>query len=68
MNTIEILLNGESRKVTSSNIAALLSELNLVNRKVALELNREIVPRTAYESTFVKNGDAVEIVNFVGGG
>lgn len=65
---IEIRFNGESKSVSSSTVAELLSELSLLGKKVAVELNREIVSRTAYESTNLSAGDSVEIVHFVGGG
>ena len=67
-NPITITVNGESRAVSSITVAELLKELQLENRKIAVELNREIVRRETYSETKLNAGDAVEIVNFVGGG
>lgn len=65
---IEIKLNGESKRVKSSTLSALLSELGLAEKKVAIELNKDIVPKSAYENTNLSFGDQVEIIHFVGGG
>lgn len=66
---IEIRVNGEPRRVSSgATIAAMLSELGLDPRKVAVERNLEIVPRSSLGEVAVTNGDAFEIVHFVGGG
>jgi sulfur carrier protein len=45
-----------------------MAELALDARKVAVELNRTIVPRSEYATTTLREGDAVEIVSFIGGG
>lgn len=68
MSTVEIRFNGEAKQVSGSTVQHLLEELGLQGRRVAVELNREIVSRSAYSDTMLKNGDAVEIVHFVGGG
>ena len=65
---IEIKLNGESKRIKSSTLSALLSELELAQKKVAIELNKNIVPKNAYENTKLSFGDQVEIIHFVGGG
>ncbi|HEY2615750.1 MAG TPA: sulfur carrier protein ThiS [Acetobacteraceae bacterium] len=49
-------------------VAALLATLGLETRKVAVERNAEIVPRSSYTETWVQSGDALEIVHFIGGG
>ena len=49
-------------------IAQLLEELNIRPGRVVIELNRDIVSREAYGSAILKEGDALEIVHFVGGG
>ncbi len=67
-NSFEIILNGEKRLIISSNINDLLSELNLSSKRIAVELNREIVSRDAYADTGLSPGDTVEVVQFVGGG
>ena len=68
-NLIEIVLNGEARGVSAGlTVAGLLAELGVEGGRVAVELNREIVRKTAWEATRVEAGAAVEIVQFVGGG
>jgi thiamine biosynthesis protein ThiS len=65
---IEILLNGVPRAVApDTSVAALLAGMNLGGR-IALELNREILPRSQHASVRLQAGDRVEIVQAVGGG
>ncbi len=62
-------LNGESRPLAPPlSVAQLLEQIGLDTRKVAVERNEAIVPRSAYASTFLAAGDALEIVHFIGGG
>ena len=64
-----IQLNGEpSELVGPLTISALLAQLNIDPRLVAVEHNTEVVRRPRYETTIVNEGDEIEIVNFVGGG
>jgi thiamine biosynthesis protein ThiS len=49
-------------------LAALIESLNMKPDRVAVELNREIVPRNLWPETPLKEGDCLEIVHFVGGG
>ena len=66
---MQVTINGESRPFSApQSVEALLQTLGLDARKVAVELNREIVPRSAYDATAVADGDALEIVHFIGGG
>jgi len=66
---IRISLNGELRSVAAElSVAALLEELGLDRRKVAVERNESIVPRSTYASTRLADGDQLEIVHFIGGG
>ncbi|MDV6329468.1 sulfur carrier protein ThiS [Asticcacaulis sp. 201] len=65
---VKILLNGEEREVVASNLTALIEEIGLDGRKIAVEKNLEIVPRSTYLATQIANGDRLEIVHFVGGG
>ena len=64
----QIQLNGEPRLVQAATILALVEELALDPRKVAVERNLEIVPRSAYAATALAQGDTLEIVHFIGGG
>ena len=69
MTTIEILVNGESRKVPEGcTIAGLLALLELGGRRVAVAVNREVVPRSRREAVSLRPGDRVEILEAVGGG
>jgi len=67
---MRLSINGEIRDMdgTANTVTALLTALDLDSRKIAIELNREIVPRSAYGETALKDGDAIEIVHFIGGG
>jgi thiazole synthase len=67
--SIAITLNGEARRVPAGlTVAAMLAELGLDPRKVAVERNLAIVPRSSLDQVRVEDGDAFEIVRFVGGG
>ncbi len=66
---MEIMLNGERRPIrVQMTIAQLLDETELAQRKVAVEVNREIVPRSRHGEHCLADGDRVEIVNAIGGG
>ena len=69
MTDICIQLNGEQRSISPGlSLNALLETLQLDPRKVAVEHNLEIAPRSEYDAITVEAGDRVEIVQFVGGG
>jgi thiamine biosynthesis protein ThiS len=66
---MRLTVNGEERSFEGvSDIAALVSALGLNTKKLAVERNLEIVPRSQYAATALKDGDRIEIVAFVGGG
>ena len=66
---MRIQLNGQDHDLPGSmTLAALVERLGLDARKVAIERNLEIVPRSTYGATALAEGDRLEIVNFVGGG
>ena len=65
---MKIVLNGENRDIESLSVEALLVELNLLNKKLAIEHNKRIIPRDMYNSTILSEGDNIEIVHFIGGG
>ncbi len=66
---LTVQVNGETRRVAGGcTIAAMLRELGVAPERVAVERNREIVPRSTLEDVGVSEGDAFEIVHFVGGG
>jgi thiamine biosynthesis protein ThiS len=66
---VNLTLNGENRAFDGPiSVSGLLAWLKLESRKVAVERNLEIVPRSHYAETWLQNGDALEIVHFIGGG
>ncbi|MBP8809059.1 MAG: sulfur carrier protein ThiS [Kofleriaceae bacterium] len=66
---MSIVVNGEPRAVAAgTTIAALLAELGLGQRRVAVERNRAVVPRAQHADTALADGDRLEVVAFVGGG
>jgi sulfur carrier protein len=66
---IQVTVNGKTHRFEAPlEIAALLRRLELEGRKIAVERNGEIVPRSAHGSTVLADGDALEIVVAVGGG
>jgi len=66
--TVKILLNGESVEVSAATIRQLIESIGLDGRKVAVERNLEIVPKSTYDHTPILDGDRIEVVHFVGGG
>lgn len=65
---LEISLNGENKSVPATTIADLLTFLELTGQRLAVELNREIVPRSEHKTRNLQVGDRVEIVRAIGGG
>ncbi len=66
---IAITLNGEAREVPAGlTIKGLLERLDLHERLVVVERNREIIRREEYSNVIVSPGDTIELVHFVGGG
>ena len=64
-----ITLNGDSYQIDGDTpLTDLLERLKMRRGRVAVEINREIVPKANYDVTIVRAGDSVEIINFVGGG
>jgi thiamine biosynthesis protein ThiS len=66
---VSLTVNGEARSFDGPlSVEGLLRGLELDRRKVAVERNEVIVPRSAYAETWLSSGDALEIVHFIGGG
>ena len=66
---MHIQLNGEAYALSETlSVAGLIEHLQLAGRRVAVELNFEIVPRSQYETTLLKENDSIEIVHAIGGG
>jgi thiamine biosynthesis protein ThiS len=69
MSELHIVVNGEERRVPGpATLLDLLTHLGLDPRTVVVERNREIVRRPRLGETELENGDAIELVHFVGGG
>ena len=66
---MEILVNGQSRTIAArTTVAALLAELELAGRPVAVEVNLDLVPRAQHAEHILAAGDRLELVTLVGGG
>jgi len=66
---IQVTVNGKVHSFERSiDVTALLASLELAGKKVAVERNGEIVPRSAHANTLLADGDALEVVVAVGGG
>ena len=66
---MHIQLNGEPVELpVGETVAALLARLELTGRRVAVELNMEIVPRSQHAETVLNEGDQIEVVHAIGGG
>lgn len=66
---IRVSLNGEAREFdVQTSLQNLADALDLQGRRFAVELNKEIVPKTQHQQTFLKDGDEIEIVQAIGGG
>jgi thiamine biosynthesis protein ThiS len=66
---MNLTINGENRILASAeSLGTLVEQLGMKADRVAIELNREIVPREQWAHTPLRDGDRLEIVHFVGGG
>ncbi len=65
---MKIQINGREKELSASTVAELVEQLGLKGDRVAIELNRDIVPRAKWRETPLHEGDKVEMVHFVGGG
>ena len=67
---MNIFINGNSKQFDSENVTilALIASLNLTGKRLAIEKNGEIVPRSQFDSVNISDGDKLEIVGAVGGG
>ncbi|MBV1872080.1 MAG: sulfur carrier protein ThiS [Gammaproteobacteria bacterium] len=66
---MQIMMNGEAMEVDDNfSINQLVEKLELMNKRIAIELNCEIVPRSQFHAVRLKAGDCVEVVQAIGGG
>jgi thiamine biosynthesis protein ThiS len=64
-----VTVNDEPRELAAgTTVADLVATLGLGPRRIAVEVNREIVARATYAETVLRDGDTIEIIHFVGGG
>ena len=68
-HTVTVMVNDETRALPDgTTVADLVATLGLGARRIAVEVNRMVVPRAEYPSTTLRDGDTVEVIHFVGGG
>jgi sulfur carrier protein len=66
---LDLIVNGEPKQVPEhTNITQLIEMMGLAGKRLAMEINREIVPRSTFDSRELQPGDQVEIVQAIGGG
>lgn len=66
---MELIINGKTEQLPEGiNAAQLIAQLGLSHERLAMEVNREIVPRSSFEDHIFKPGDQIEIVRAIGGG
>lgn len=65
---MHIQLNGEEEEVSVENLQQLVLALGLEVRTIAIELNREVVPKSSWTTTAIHEGDRIEVVHMIGGG
>ena len=63
-----VKVNGENKDIAGKTVAEYLLTTNYDIKRIATELNGDIVPKALYPDTVLKDGDTIEIVSFVGGG
>ena len=67
--SIAVVINGQRREVNQgTTVRGLVEELGFGDQRVAVERNREVVPRAQHATTMLADGDQLEVVTFVGGG
>lgn len=69
MRSLQIQINGDTRSFSDGiTLLELINQIEMPAQRIAVELNREVVRRSDWETTLLNDGDKVEIVHFVGGG
>jgi sulfur carrier protein len=70
MITMQLFINGQPKEFDQNtlNVTDLVTLMQLVGKRIAIECNGEIIPRSAFETTWLSSGDQLEIVGAVGGG
>ena len=65
---MKVRVNGQDRFFEDCTLASVIAQMHLDPKRVAAELNGDIIPRADFDSTPLKDGDVLELVGFVGGG
>ena len=65
---MEIIVNGKTKEVETANVSVLIQLFDLEGKRFAIEINKELVPRSSFDTTLLQAGDKVEIVGAIGGG
>lgn len=65
---MKLTVNGDTLTLDGTTIADLVTQLNLAGRRLAVEVNRDIVPKSQHSDFTLSDGDVVEIVHAIGGG
>jgi thiamine biosynthesis protein ThiS len=65
---MQIILNGKTAETQATTLAELVQSLDLTGKRIAVERNGEIAPRSQHEHILLKSGDCLEIVHAIGGG
>lgn len=69
MRSLQIQINGDNKSFSDGiTLLELINQIEMPAQRIAVELNREVVRRSDWETTLLNDGDKVEIVHFVGGG
>lgn len=63
-----IIINGEPVNETEIKLVDYLKREGMMAKRIAIEINEEILPKAKYDECILKDGDVVEVVSFVGGG
>jgi len=68
-NKIKITVNGKQMQIISKiSLKSLITKLKIPQNKIAIELNRKIIDKKRISKIYLKKGDKIEIVHFIGGG
>jgi len=65
---MEVVLNGETRRVSADTVSALIAEFGLENKLLVVEIDGAIIPKEHWATTRIGEGMKIELVHFVGGG
>ncbi|HEY9136280.1 MAG TPA: sulfur carrier protein ThiS [Pseudomonadales bacterium] len=66
---MKVIVNGDTLEVgQNSSLTALVEQLGLTEKRIAIELNREIIPKGLHGETQLQAGDTIEVVQAIGGG